>query len=361
VRILHVCQPTDGGAAVVVRELVGAGVRAGDEVIVAGPRGPYLAEWVIAAGARWVELPMTRQPSPRDLLACLRVRRLLVAADVAHLHSSKAGAVGRLAAFTMRARRPRIVFTPHGWSWYVGGSIARAYRLFERVAVRMTDVVTVVSVDELRAGRAVLGPEAPIELIENGVDVSAFTPVGPLAPREPEPLVVQVGRLSIQKGQDRALRALASLADRSVRLRFVGEGPQRVALEQLAIELGVRDRVEYAGSVDPRPHLRCADVVILPSRWEGMSLVLLEAMAVGAPVIASSCGGSDALAGCGRLVDHEDDARVEGELGRAITELLGDRVHAAQLGAKARQRAVDSYALDGVLARYHKVWRAEAD
>jgi glycosyltransferase involved in cell wall biosynthesis len=283
---------------------------------------------------------------------------LLVAADVAHLHSSKAGAVGRLAAFTVRGGRPHIVFTPHGWSWYVGGSIARAYRMFERLAVRMTDVVTVVSAEELRAGRAVLGPRAPIELIENGVDVAAFTPDGAVAPRGSEPLVVQVGRLSVQKGQDRALRALAALADDAVRLRFVGEGPARPVLERLASELGVSDRVEYAGSVDPRPHLRCADVVILPSRWEGMSLVLLEAMAVGAPIIASTCGGSDALAGCGRLVDHEDDARAEGELARAIAELLGDRAEGVALGALARQRAVDSYALDGVLARYRKVWLA---
>ncbi|MCW2541857.1 MAG: putative glycosyltransferase [Frankiales bacterium] len=356
-RILHVCQPTDGGAAVVVRDLVRAGVSAGDEVTVACPGGEYLANWTADAGARWVEVPMSRAPTPRDVVLCLKLRALLREHEVAHLHSSKAGALGRLAVTTLRTRRPGVLFTPHGWSWYVGGRAAVVYRRFERWAARFTTVVTVVSNEELRAGRAVLGPRPRIELVENGVDTDAFRPDGPAAPRTAAPLLVQVGRLSVQKGQDRSVEALARLGDPSVRLRLVGEGPDRDALLAQAAELGVAEQVEFVGSVDPRPHLRAADVVLLPSRWEGMSLVLLEAMSCGTAIIAADCGGSDALAGVGVLVPHEDDESAIRGIAAAVVRLLGDPAERDRLGAAARAKAIKRHSLGGVVKHYEALWR----
>ena len=128
---MHVCQPTDGGAAVCVRQLADAGQRAGFDVTVACPPDGPLAGWVEGSGARWAPLPMVRSPRPRDVRELARVRRLAAGADVLHLHASKAGALGRVARLGLRSR-PRVVFTPHGWSWLVGGSLAPAYRAFER-------------------------------------------------------------------------------------------------------------------------------------------------------------------------------------------------------------------------------------
>lgn len=359
-RIVHVCQPTDGGAAVVVRDLVRAGAAAGDDVTVACPAGGYLSSWVAAAGARWVDVPMSRAPSLADVAAVRVVRPLLAAAEVAHLHSSKAGAVGRVAAVTLRRSRPRILFTPHGWSWYVGGRLAVGYRRFERWAARVADVVTVVSPGELADGRDVLGPRARIELVANGVDLEAFTPDGLTAARQPGPLVVQVGRLSQQKGQDRSIRALAACPSRSVRLRLVGDGPDAAQLAALAAELEVADRVEFVGSVDPRPHLRAADIVVLPSRWEGLSLVLLEAMATGKPIVAADCSGSDALADAGVLIEHHVDERAVTELGAAVHRLLGDPGARADLGRAARVRAEQRYSLTRTIAQYRSLWLESA-
>ena len=208
------------------------------------------------------------------------------------------------------------------------------------------------SADELAARPRVLGPRPRIELVENGVDLDAFTPLGPTAARQPAPLVVQVGRLSTQKGQDRSVRALAGCQSRSVRLRLVGDGPDAAPLAALAAELGVADRVEFVGSVDPRPHLRAADVVVLPSRWEGMSLVLLEAMAVGRPIVAADCGGSDAVTDSGVLIEHHDDDRATSELGAAVERLLGDTQTRAELGRAARRRAEERYSLARTVGRY---------
>jgi glycosyltransferase involved in cell wall biosynthesis len=361
VRVLHICQPTDGGAAVVVAQLARAGVAAGDTVTVACPGGAYLADWVAQAGARWVELSLQRSPTWRDLPMCARIRPMLVQADIVHLHSSKAGAVGRIAAMTTQSARPRIIFTPHGWSWYVQARGAGLCRRFERLAARVTDVITVVSSEELRAGRAVLGAGCRIDLIENGVDTHAFDPHGPRAERRSAPLLVQVGRLSTQKAQDRSIRALAACADRGVRLRLVGDGPERGALERLARQLGVDDRLEFTGSDDPRPHLRAADIVLLPSRWEGMSLVLLEAMSIGAAVVSADCAGSDVLDGCGMLVDHADDTAAVAGIARSVTEMLADPELRRDLGDRARRRIEQHHALADVLVRYHALWRSLSD
>jgi glycosyltransferase involved in cell wall biosynthesis len=365
VRILHVCQPTDGGAAVVVRQLVAAGVADGDFVAVACPAEGYLSGWVTAAGGRWLPLEMGRAPRPRDLLALIRLRALIKNIDVLHLHSSKAGALGRLAMLSRQPparasvskRSPRVIFTPHAWSFYVGGRSAALYRQFERQMSTLADVIAVVSIEEQQEGRRVLGSRANIELVENGVDTDRFSPEGPVAERRPEPLLVQVGRLSQQKAQDRTLRALAALPDQTARIRFVGEGPDRAGLERLAADLGVTDRVELVGSVDPRPHLRAADVVVLPSRWEGMSLVLLEAMSVGTAIVASDCGGSDALIGCGVLVDHVNDDRAIAELSTEISALLGDPDRRRRLADAARRRAGQRYSLERMVRRYRALWR----
>jgi glycosyltransferase involved in cell wall biosynthesis len=353
VRIVHLSQPTDGGTAVVVRELARAGVAAGDDVTVAGPAGGYLARWAAEAGARWVEVPMTRAPSLADLRAVRRVRRLAAGADVVHLHSSKAGAVGRLAV-GRGPDRPAVVFTPHAWSWYTGGRLGRAYRRFERWAAARADAITVVSVEEERDGRAVLGDRPRIEVIPNGVDLAAFAPEGPVAERDPAPLVVQVGRLSRQKGQDRTLAALARTGP-DVRLRLVGDGPDAAALRARARELGVDGRVEFAGSVDPRPHVRAADLVVLPSRWEGMSLVLLETMALGRAVVATRCGGVEALADAGVTIGN-DEALVAGDLADAVTGLLADTGQRADLGRRAHERVAAHFDLARTVRAYARLW-----
>jgi glycosyltransferase involved in cell wall biosynthesis len=365
VRILHVCQPTDGGAAVVVRELVDAGIAAGDEVTVACPRGGYLSDWVNAAGAHWVPLPMERSPGPRDLISLIRLRPLLAEADVMHLHSQKAGMLGRMAMMTRRTsqrkstrtRTPRVVFTPHGWVFYGRGRSGFIYRQFERRMAFWTEVITVSSAEELQDGRRIIGERATLELVENGVDNEQFSPDGPVAEREPAPLLVQVGRLSRQKGQDRTLRALALLRDEQIRLRFVGDGPEQSALEQLAGDLDLAKRVEFVGSVDPRPHLRAADLVVLPSRWEGMSLVLLEAMSVGTTIVSSHCGGSDALIGCGVVVEAvDDDAAISG-LVKEISQLLADLDRRRSMAEAARRKACQRYSLDRTLGRYRTLYQ----
>ncbi|HWO71109.1 MAG TPA: glycosyltransferase [Actinomycetota bacterium] len=359
--MLLVSQPTSYGVAVHVRHLAEAAVAAGHRVTVACPeRGP-LAGWVRAAGAGHERLDMVRGPSPRDLVHLLALRRLARGRDVVHLHSSKAAALGRAAVATLRPPRPATVVTPHYWSWLVGGRLAGLYRWIERVLAPRCDAIVAVSEREAADGRAVLGSAAGrITVIHNGVDRARFTPRGPRADRDPDaPLVVCVGRLCEQKGQDVAVRALALLRDRRARLRLVGGEAmpgERARLEALAEALGVGGRIEWRGEVDdPAPELRAADVVVAPSRWEGMSLVFLEAMACGAAVVVSDVAGSEVVDGAGLVVPPDDPPA----LAAAVDALLADPERRAELGARARERTA-RHDLETALRRNLELWAALA-
>lgn len=350
-RLLLVSRPTDYGTAVCVRLLAQAAVKDGMDVTVACPADGSLPKWAVDAGAKWVELPLRRAPAIGDAIAIVRLRRLFRNADVVHLHASKAGAVGRLAAATMWGNRPRVLFTPHGWSWLAGGPLRPAYVMFER---RMRKHASIIAVSHAEAedGRRVLGIRTTIRVIENGVSIDEFSPGRPPALRRSEPLVLVVGRLSHQKGQDVALRVLAALPNRDVRMRFVGSG-DATTLRAQAKQLGIDGRVEWVGEADPTPHYAAADVVLVPSRYDGLSLALLEALSSGNAIVATDVAGVAPFHECLRAVPCGD---VKGAAA-AVMELLQDRTERDRLGVLARETIVANYSLDRYLAEWSHSWR----
>lgn len=350
-RVLHVSQPVDGGTASVLQLVAIADRDHGHEVAIASPPG-QLERWARTAGFQWTRLDLDREPTMHDLSSLRELRRLLSDVDLVFLHSSKAGAVGRIACSTLRRRRrPACVFVPHAWSWYVGGHASFVYRHFERIAAKWADAIVTVSRGEASDGRSALSAAGArkIVVIENGVDCDHFSPLAARSERAAAPLVVCVGRLCVQKGQDILVRALAALRDGAVRLRLVGAGPSEPSLRALCDELGTADRVEFVGSVDPRPHYRAADLVVLPSRWEGQSLVLLEAMACGAAVIASSAAGSGFDRGQGVFALAEPEV---GELAGAISELLTNPKACRELGERARATVAEQHSTSRVVGEY---------
>jgi glycosyltransferase involved in cell wall biosynthesis len=357
--VLIVSQPVAYGVAIYVRQLTEAAVEAGHHVTVVSPgadRGP-LAGWIESTGAGHHALDMARRPAPRDVFDLLTLRRLARGRDVVHLHSSKAAALGRVAAQSLgRRHRPAVVVTAHYWSWLVGGRWAPLYRWIERLLARRCDVLVAVSEREAREGRVALGSSAPVTLIPNGVDRDHFSPDGVSADRDPgAPLLVCVGRLSHQKGQDVAIRALALLRDRAARLRLVGDESgegERARLEALAESLGVADRMEWRGAVDDSaPEYRAADVVVTPSRWDGLSLALLEAMASGATIVASDVSGSESLGDAGVIVPPDDPQA----LADAIDRLLQDASSRLRLGEAARTRS-GSFDLASTMRQNLDLW-----
>lgn len=285
-----------GGVGVVIRNLALDQLRRGAAVAVAAPGdGPVLDE-LLAAGVRvfpWNARPQPGPGVPRELVQLVRILDAF-GPHILHLHSSKAGLVGRL---LVRRRRPTIM-QPHSWSfWARTGAVRRATVLWERSAARWADVVLCVSEDERRLGEKA-GVRARYAVIRNGIDLGRFSRPGDGDRREArrrlalgeEPLAVCVGRLHRQKNQSVLLDVWPSVraAVPGARLVLVGDGRDRDALAARSV-----DGVTLVGSfADVRPWLAAATVVVLPSRWEaGMSLAAMEAMAAGRSVVATDVAG----------------------------------------------------------------------
>jgi glycosyltransferase involved in cell wall biosynthesis len=140
----------------------------------------------------------------------------------------------------------------------------------------------------------------------------------------------------------------------AVRLRLVGVGPDRPMLEEQARILHVAERLELAGfHTDVAPDLRAADVVLIPSRYDGMALVLLEAMACGAAIVAAEVSGTSVLQGAGILVPKDDPNSAA----EAIDALLADPDRRRELGRAARARVAERYAIARSTAGILALWR----
>ncbi len=292
---MHVSQPVTGGVPRSVIEAAKSQLRRGWSVAVASPRDGILAQEVEAAGARHVEWPAKRSPSPAVLVESLRLGRIVADEnpDIVHLHSAKAGLAGRLA---VRGGRPT-VFQPHGWSFLaVTGATARASLAWESFGARWADRIVCVSQDE-RVLAETNGIPGHWALIPNAVDLRQHRPATEAERAEirrrldlEKTTVVCAGRLSPEKGQATLLEAWQLVLGRvpEAELILVGDGPCRATLDR-----GSQDNVRFVGErSDVGDWLTAADVVVVPSLWEGMSLVLLEAMARARCVVATDVGGT---------------------------------------------------------------------
>jgi len=347
--VLHVCEPIDGGAATVVRQLVRDQVARGWEVTVAGPTTGPLLDRVEAEGARIAPWEAVGGPGPSVPGEVRRLRRVIdaIEPDLVHLHSSKAGLAGRLA---LRGARPTI-FQPHGWSFRVIDGVRAAAALrWERFAARWGVIVNV-SEAERRRG-AVAGIDARYHVIQNAVDVERFAfadATARVATRRAlglgeHPLVVCVARMTGEKGHDVLLDAWGHVRAQvpDATLALVGEGPLRAGLEARS-----DPSVRFVGEVaDVRPWLAASDAVALPSHSEGMSLSVLEALAVGRSIVATDVDGAreeigDVAEPAGAIVAIGDAPAF----GAALARRLADADLAAAEGRRGRARAESRFDL----------------
>jgi glycosyltransferase involved in cell wall biosynthesis len=209
--------------------------------------------------------------------------------------------------------------------------------------------------------REVLGwPADKVEVIPNGVAADRFREVRDpelrraLAAGADDVVFLTVARLDPQKGLDVLLRAAGSVA--GARFVIAGEGPERSTLEALAADLGLGEQVVFLGHrVDVPALLAASDGFVLPSRFEGTPIALLEAMAAGKPVVASAIPGTDELVvdgATGLLTPPGDPDR----LAAALSRLVADRDLRARLGGAARDRVDTNFSAAECAERVYAVY-----
>ena len=350
IRLLLAAQPHDGGVARHLVTLVRALPAERFDVDVACPRGSLTWTSLERSGVALHAIESHREPRAGDARSWATLLRLAGGADVIHVHSAKAGFLGRLAAAT-RGRRRACLFTPHGWSWWAtDGAEARLYVSLERLAAHWCRTIVALSTDERDAGLAArVGAPSKYRVIPNGVPLERFA-----LPRRPvRGRILMVGRLAPPKRPDLAIRAFTSVRERipEAELHVVGDGPLREEAEALAVQLGLAGSVRFLGNREDVPELLAeAECALLASDYEGCPLAVVEAMAASVAVVATEVGGVGELVrpGVTAVVARKGDAEA---LARGLLDALSDPERAAVLGAEGRLLAQEELSLDRMVGR----------
>ncbi|RMG01840.1 MAG: glycosyltransferase family 1 protein [Planctomycetota bacterium] len=319
------------------------------------------------AEARGVELLEFDDHGPFDVGLLRRLVRLCREENVAiwHGHDYKTDTFGLLAA---RFHRMHLVSTTHGWGVHTGRAklYNRIHKFVLRFFARVICVSQALQQECCRAGI----PPTICRVIPNGIDVRPYdTPVDRASLRRslelPEDrfIVLWVGRISEEKDLPTLIAAAAEVhtSQGPPLVVLVGEGDERPALESQVRRAGREGNVVFAGfQVDPVPWYRAADAFVLPSLREGLPNVLLEAMAAGLPVIASSVGGIP------QAIEHETTGLLcppgdTAAFREALQRIADDRAFAARLGRSARQKIESEYAFARRMNRIIEIYRELLD
>jgi len=374
-RIVLAAEPTNGGVLRHVLDLAEGLPRRGFRVLLVHSRrgvdGSFAERLERRAdfGYETASVELQRAPGLHDFAATLDLRRVIRAfggADVLHGHSSKAGALARLARWS-RARR--VVYTPNGWYTLnpeLGPTSRGAYQLIERALATLTDRIISVSRDEADHAAAIgIGPRKLV-VIENGIET--WTPEHVARTRAAtrarlgiaaDDIVVGfLGRLAPQKAPEVAVRVFRRLLDErpATRIVLAGDGPDGPQVRALLAELGLTDRVVWLPVANGSDVIPAFDLFLMTSRYEGFPYVLLEALSAGCAIVTTRVGG---VTDCvidgvnGRVVDALDPEPIA----RAVLAIVSDPGLLLRMRAEARRRAA-LFSVDRMLDRTAELYRS---
>lgn len=264
--------------------------------------------------------------------------------DVVHLHSTFAGAVLRPMLLRLKLRT-KVVYCPHGWAFdrRTGGYAEYGAKFIERRLSSLCDAIVCISHHEVRAARSCGIPANKLNLVRNGVPLTAPQPEvdagsNPWPPGKRR--ILFVGRFDRQKGVDVLLEAVAALTDQAFAC-IIGS----YVVDRLSTRPQY-ENVRFCGWLSPpqiEAFYQSADVVVIPSRWEGFGLVAVEAMRAGVAVIASDVGGLSEI-----VDDGVTGVLVPSDDVNALMEVLRDLSDAQlkAMGRAGRERFVREFTME---------------
>jgi len=296
---------------------------------------------------------------PRTVRQALRLCRKL-GVSIWHGHDYKSNALGWL----LRRWWPmKLVTTVHGWTWHTART--RLYYHIDNWCLARYDHVITVSPKLVEHCRGLGIPENRLTYIPNAIDPDEYplrqntTDARRKSGIPDDRLVIGVvGRLSPEKGIDRAIHTLAQLRQQwpNAELHLIGDGPDREKLETLTRGLGLRRAVRFWGwQQQAQRFYEMMDVLLLPSHTEGLPNAVLEAMATGVPVAATHVGGvADLLdhGRCGMILNQDQSTWAD-----RIAYLLASADRREQIAQLARTRIENHYTFEHRMAKVFGVYQ----
>lgn len=301
-----------------------------------------------------------------DGAAAVRLRRLVLSGgpDVLHLHSSKAGALGRTAVVGLGRRRPAVVYTPHAYAFLAQpGRLARmGYWCVERALLSSTDCVLAVSQSEAQAASR-LGARGRIRVIPNGIDAGRhISPSSERSERHGAFRIGWLGRMTWQKNPDAAIKVSFVLSRLGVdhELLLGGDGPDRDRVLNVIQRSQTDASVRMLGFVHDTDSFHAGiDALLITSRSEGLPYGGLDAMACGVPIVGFDVPGVRDLVHHGTTGLLAAPADV-GALAAHLARLARDASLRRTLGAAAQRRVRQEFRLEDQVDRLCQVYHSIA-
>jgi len=360
IEVMHVAESAGwaGGEAYLLR-LASALDRRRFRLSVVVPESGPLAERLQGLGVTVHHVPLANRLLSPSALAGLAALLRRERPGVVQSHGARSNVYAKVAGWL--AGIPVVLVTVHNslFDYDVGTWRRRLYLWAELATNPLGDRVIAVSAAIARDLIQRYGIAAhKVVTIHNGIDADAFFPARPVSQvrhefgLEPHHRLVGIAaRMTRQKGHDLLLQALKRLVPRYPHLRclFIGDGPLEATLSRQAAALGVESHCVFTGArADVADLLAALEVVVLPSRSEGLPFVLLEAMAVGRPVVATSVGGNPEVVQHGQtgLLTPPGDADA---LAVGLAFLLDHPEEATRMGAAGRSRVLTHFPLAGMV------------
>jgi glycosyltransferase involved in cell wall biosynthesis len=337
------------------------------EILISAKDGGPLAEETRRLGLRFLPVPFKKTFSPsmiREIRSILEGNEI----DILHTHGGIAGLWGRWAS--VKRKTPIVVHTLHGIHYlhYRNKALRFLSIRLERHLSRRTDAVVFVSEADLKEGeRHKLAPGMKRVLIKNGIDMTRFreTDISEKAKKDVKwrlnldpPIVGTIARLHRQKGIIDLIRAAGQIHRGSpgTKIVVVGGGPLERTLRAEAQKLGLeRFFVMLGERIDARELLSLFDIFALSSLWEGLPLALLEAAAMGKPIVATDIDGVREVIQDGETGLLVPPANPE-KLAEAILRLLQDKNLARKLGENAKATIPASFPLSKMIEETEQLY-----
>ena len=360
-RILYVVTSAGfGGASMHVLQLMRYFTTQGFEIGLVSAPEPRLLREAEKLGVRLFVNPyfVRRLHIFNDIRAFVPVKKAIkeFSPDIIHAHSTKAGLIARFWSAVLNVKP--IIFTAHGWAFTEGREYWKRFLLaqIEKLAGYVTDKIICVSeFDRKLALKFKVAREDKLVVIHNGVDPNEFFKISrDYHKSSNEVIVTFVGRLAPPKDLLLLIDAIKLVPE--IKLQIVGDGELRQQVEGYIFKNGLRDRVILLGERFDIPKILAeSDIFVLPSRWEGLPLTIIEAMMSGLPVVATRVGGIPELVDDG-VNGYLVPSRDVNALAKAIRKLVSDVELRERMGKAGREKAIEKFTLDKMLSKIAQVY-----